>query len=89
MYSTHPYTLPLHAAHMYRPFVRPVYTGAFFNTHMYGPYIQVSKSAPVCMGRIYRTCECPLQFQYFLRFYSGKITSLLMQSVLKKFLWQK
>ena len=43
-------------ARIHGPYLRPVYTGAFFDSRTYGPYIRVSKSAPVYAGRIYGYC---------------------------------
>jgi len=44
------------------PRVRAVNTGVFFDTGSYGPYVQVSKSVPVYMGRIYGYVYIPLDF---------------------------
>ena len=40
-------------ARIHGPYLRPVYTGAFFDPRTYGPYVWVSKRAPVYAGRIY------------------------------------
>jgi len=49
------YIWPIFMARKYgcwkmHPYIRPICTGAFFDTRTYGPYIWVSKNAPIDMG---------------------------------------
>jgi len=45
-----PYVRAVRTGH---PYLRPVYTGALFNTRTYGPCVRVSKNEPVHTGRKY------------------------------------
>jgi len=46
------YALPVNTARVYGPSLRPVYTGAFFDTRTYGTYVRA-----VCTGSPYRSAE--------------------------------
>ena len=54
------YARAVYTGRIHGPYIRPVYTGALFDTRIYGPYTRVTQNAPVYTARIYGPYTTPV-----------------------------